>query len=82
MIEDPIEKAETLIANGRAREAVLAMRARLKQGRGGLLARMTLVKALLVSGEIASALAEAREAVSLNPDIASAVLCLGETLLA
>ena len=58
------------------------MRARLKQGRGGLLARMTLVKALLVSGEIASALAEAREAVSLNPDIASAVLCLGETLLA
>ncbi len=58
------------------------MRARLKAGRGGLLARITLVKALLASGDTSGALAEAREAVSLNPDVAPAVLALGEALLA
>ncbi|HSS13338.1 MAG TPA: methyltransferase domain-containing protein, partial [Rhizomicrobium sp.] len=45
-------------------------------------ARITLVKALLAAGDTAAALAEAREAVSLNPNIAPAVLALGEALLA
>ncbi|HEX4271290.1 MAG TPA: methyltransferase domain-containing protein [Rhizomicrobium sp.] len=58
------------------------MRARLDAGRGGLLARITLVKALLAAGDTAAALAQAREAVSLNPNIAPAVLALGEALLA
>ena len=42
---DPIADAETLIAQGRAGEAARALAARLASGRGGLLARLTLVKA-------------------------------------
>jgi predicted TPR repeat methyltransferase len=79
---DPIEAAEGLIASGRAAEAARELRARLIAGRGGLLARMTLIKALLADGDSSGALAEAREAVSLNPGIAVAVLALGEALLA
>src|ERR1700742_296232 len=82
LLEDPIQAAEALIADGRAGEAARDLRARLEAGRGGLLARITLVKALLAAGDTAGALAEAREAVSLNPNIAPAVLTLGEALLA
>lgn len=82
MLEDPIEAAEALIAQGRAVDAARDLRARLDAGRGGLLARITLVKALLAAGDTTGALAEAREAVSLNPNIAPAVLTLGEALLA
>lgn len=80
--EDPIEAAETLIAQGRAGDAAHGLRARLAAGRGGLLARLTLVKALVAAGDTQGALEEAREAVSLNPNIAVAVLALGEALLA
>jgi len=80
--DDPIAAAEALIASGRAQEAVRALETRLQAGRGGLLARLTLVKALLVMGDVEAALAEAREAVSLNPQVAVAVLALGEALLA
>ncbi|MCX7281341.1 MAG: hypothetical protein NTX21_07270, partial [Alphaproteobacteria bacterium] len=66
---DPIEAAEALIASGRAEEAARDLRARLAAGRGGLLARLTLIKALLASGAKQDALVEAREAVSLNPEI-------------
>ena len=65
-----------------AHAAARDLRARLAAGRGGLLARLTLVKALLAVPDIQGALHEAREAVSLNPDIAVAVLALGEALLA
>ena len=82
MLEDPIEAAEALIAAGRAGEAARDLRARLDAGRGGLLARLTLVKALLAADDTCGALAEAREAVSLHPNIAPAVLALGEALLA
>jgi predicted TPR repeat methyltransferase len=80
--EDPIEIAEALIASGRADEAARGLQARLIAGRGGLLARLTLIKALRAGGEPDAALAQAREAVSLNPDAAVAVLALGESLLA
>jgi predicted TPR repeat methyltransferase len=79
---DPIEAAEALIASGRAQEAARDLRARLEAGRGGLQARLTLVKALLAAGDTQAALAEARETVSLNPSVAVAVLALGEALLA
>jgi predicted TPR repeat methyltransferase len=79
---DPIEAAEALIASGRADQAARDLRARLESGRGGLLARLTLVKALLVLNDTGRALEEAREAVSLNPNVAVAVLALGEALLA
>lgn len=58
------------------------MRARLAARRGGLLARLTLVKALLATEDHAGALEEAREASALNPGIAVAALALGEALLA
>ena len=79
---DPVAEAEGLIASGRAAEAAAALRARLKAGRGGLLARTTLVKALLASDDVAAALEEAREAAALNPGIAIAAMSLGEALLA
>lgn len=79
--EDPIELAEALIASGKAGKAALDLQARLAAGRGGLLARLTLVKAFLAAGDTDGALAQAREAVSLNPDVAVAVMALGEALL-
>lgn len=82
MLEDPIEAAEALIAQGRAGDAARDLRLRLDAGRGGLLARLTLVKALLAAGDRPQALAEAREAVSLHSNVAPAVLALGEALLA
>ncbi len=82
METDPIADAEDLIASGRAADAARNLRARLAAGRGGLLARLTLVKALLATDEVAAALEEAREAAALNPGIALAVLALGEALLA
>jgi predicted TPR repeat methyltransferase len=80
--EDPIAAAEALIASGRTGEAARTLRERLAAGRGGLLARLTLIKALLAGKDRDGALAEAREAVSLNPDVPVAVLALGEALLA
>jgi predicted TPR repeat methyltransferase len=79
---DPIADAEALIAAGRAHEAARDLRARLADGRGGALARTTLVTALLVSGDVRGALAEAREAVSLNPDLPAVLVALGRALLA
>jgi predicted TPR repeat methyltransferase len=79
---DPIAAAEALIAAGQAHEAARNLRARLAQGRGGALARATLVKALLASNDVEGALAEAREAVSLNPDLPLLLVSLGEALLA
>ena len=79
---DPIEAAEALIASGHATQAARDLRARLIAGRGGLLARLTLIKALLADKDASAALAEAREAVSLNPNVAVVVVALGEALLA
>lgn len=79
---DPIEAAEALIASGRAAEAAAALRARLDQGRGGALARITLVTALLAAGDAPAALAEAREAASLFPNVGAVVTALGEALMA
>lgn len=82
METDPIAEAEALIASGCAADAARALRARLDAGRGGLLARLILVKALLASGDADGALLEAREASALNPSVAVAAAALGEVLLA
>jgi predicted TPR repeat methyltransferase len=79
---DPIAAAEALIESGHAHQAARDLRARLAEGRGGALARITLVKALLASQDIRGALAEAREAMSLNPDVPEVLVVLGEALLA
>ncbi|MGZ5931397.1 MAG: methyltransferase [Rhizomicrobium sp.] len=79
---DPLEHAQDLISNGRAAEAVRFLRSRLEAGRGGLLARLMLVRALREAGDKQGALEAAREANALNPNIAVAVLALGDALLA
>ena len=79
---DPIAQAQAQIAAGHAHEAARALRARLADGRGGALARTMLVTALLASGDVRGALAEAREAVSLNPDLPAVLVALGQALLA
>ena len=79
---DPIEAAEALIASGRAAEAAQALRIRLAAGRGGALAQITLVKALMAAGDVPGALLEAREAASLHANLAPVVTMLGAALLA
>ena len=79
---DPIAEAQDLIAAGRAADAAKALRARLDAGRGGLLARLTLVKALLAAKDVEAALQQGREAAALNPGVAVAAMALGEALLA
>ena len=80
--DDPIENAEALIAAGKPHQAALALRAVLVAGRGGALARAALVKALLASNDVEGALAEAREAVSLSPQLPLALVTLAQALLA
>lgn len=77
----PIETAEALIAQGRGDEAAELLRIRIDAGRGGLLARLALVRALAAAGERGEALDAAREAVSLYPGVADAVTALGQAHL-
>lgn len=79
---DPIAHAEDLIAEGRPEDAAAFLFARIEQGRGGLLARVTLVKALLSAGDVATALEAARDAAQLFPGVASAIVSLGDALFA
>lgn len=79
---DPIAAAGALIAQGRADEAVRDLRARLREGRGGLLSRLTLVRALLACNDVATALEDARDLALAYPDVAPVLLAFGEALLA
>jgi predicted TPR repeat methyltransferase len=80
--ENPVATAQTWLAQGRARDAVVLLEDLLARGSGGLLARLTLVKALLASGATEQAIALARDSTHLNPDAAPAAAALGEALLA
>jgi len=79
---DPIEQAEALIADGRAGDAAALLQAWLAGGRGGLLLRITLARALIAAGDNEAALALARETALTNPAAAPAAASLGEALLA
>jgi predicted TPR repeat methyltransferase len=79
---DPLEHAAALIADGHAAEAARFLQARLDAGRGGLLARLTLVRAWLAAGDAPAALQAARETASLNPNIGLCIIALGDALLA
>jgi len=79
---NPLDHAENLIAQDRAKDAADFLVALIAEGRGGLLARLTLARALGLSGDSAGAIAVAREAVSLNPNVPAAIITLGEALLA
>jgi predicted TPR repeat methyltransferase len=80
--DDPLERADALIAQGRASDAVALLQAMLEQGRGGLLLHNSLVRALIAAGDTASALDAARQGASLYPGVAVAAVTLGEALLA
>jgi predicted TPR repeat methyltransferase len=80
--DDPLEKADALVAQGHAGEAVALLQAMVEQGRGGLLLRSSLVRALIAVGDTASALDAARQSASLYPGVAVAAVTLGEALLA
>lgn len=79
---DPVAEAETLIADGRAREASAGLAALIANNRGGLLARLTLVRALLAEQRAADAVAVARELNQLAPQWADAAAIFGEALIA
>lgn len=79
---DPLEHAGQLIADGRPDEAAHFLRARIESGRGGVLARILLTRALLAASDAVGALETARETALLNPTISDAILVLGEALLA
>ena len=79
---DPLADADALIAEGRAVEAARRLASLLEAGRGGMLLRLTLVRARLASGEITAALNDAREIALNHPQAAAAAVCLGEALLA
>jgi predicted TPR repeat methyltransferase len=80
--DDPLERADALVARGEAREAVILLQAMVEQGRGGLLLRSSLVRALIAAGEMAAALETARQNASLYPGVAVAAVTLGEALFA
>ena len=79
---DPLEHAEQLIQAGQPRDAARFLKQRIDAGRGGLLARLTLVRALLADGDGGAALEAARETAQLNPQVAPAIVALGDALLA
>ena len=61
---------------------VAFLKAQLSAGRGGLLTRIALGRALLAAGEREQALQVLRDAAALGPGIAEAAVALGEGLLA
>jgi predicted TPR repeat methyltransferase len=81
-VTDLLAEADALIASGRADRAVQLLASRIAEGRGGLLARLSLGRAQLAAGTAQDAVATLREAASLAPGIADAALALGEALLA
>lgn len=80
--DDPLARAEALIAEGRAQQAALLLQQQIGAGRGGFLARLALQKALGACGETDTALMLARETALTYPDAAPAALALGQALRA
>ena len=79
---NPLDHAEDLIAQGRAKEAATLLFDLIEEGRGGLLARFTLTRALLAANDAGEAVRVARETAMLNPSVATAAVSLGEALRA
>jgi predicted TPR repeat methyltransferase len=79
---DPREVAAGLIADGRARDAVARLQAAVDAGRGGLLTRIALSRALVATGDTQRAVEAAREAAQLAPDTPDALMAFGDALAA
>ena len=80
--ERPLEKAVRLLDEGQARAAAEILEILINDGRGGLLARLTLARAWTAAGENEQAMRVARETAALHPDIAEVALGLGAAALA
>src|SRR5207248_528835 len=68
---------EALIARGEAGRAAELLRSWRRNGHGGILADLVLVRALVASGDGARAVEVARELALAHPQVASAALALG-----
>ncbi len=79
---DPVEEAGTLIENGRAAEAAARLCVLLDEGRGGLLARLQLTRALIADGRPAEAVTAARDLTQLAPQWPDAAIAFGRALIA
>ena len=79
---DPIGEAASLIEAGRADEVVARCEALIAKGRGGILTRVALGRALIALGRADEAAAVLREASLLSPNTAEVVLACGEALAA
>jgi predicted TPR repeat methyltransferase len=77
---DPIAHADALTKCGRAAEATAYLARLVESGHGGLLLRLSLVRAYLAAGETTKALSLARELTQANAHIGEAALALGESL--
>lgn len=80
--DDPVGHGRELIEQGRAAEASTLLQSLIDAGRGGLLARLTLVDALLAVGDTSCAVDAAREVTTLSPNVPMAVLAFGRALMA
>ena len=80
--EDPLGRAEALIDAGKADEAVRLLERLHERKRGGLLLQALRVRALIAAGDAEQALAVAREAAVLYPSVVTAIVTLGDALLA
>lgn len=80
--DDPVAEAETWIAEGRAAEAAARLSALIGEGRGGLLARLALSRALLADERADEAVTAARELSQLAPGWADAAVAFGRALVA
>ncbi|MCC6919275.1 MAG: methyltransferase domain-containing protein [Alphaproteobacteria bacterium] len=79
---DPVDEARQLVQAGRAGEAAARLSSLIEAGRGGLLARLTLVDALLAEARQTDAVAAARELTQLAPQWADAAVAFGRALIA
>lgn len=80
--DEPLSRAEGLLAEGRFAEVREALTTLMAEGRSGLMTRMLLARALLGMGEREKALEMAKDTAQIYPGVAAAALSLGETLLA
>jgi predicted TPR repeat methyltransferase len=80
--DDPLDEAKSLIDGGRPCEAVRVLESLHESGRSGLLLQITRVRAFIALGNVPQALAVAREAAALYPNVAAVAVSLGEALRA
>jgi predicted TPR repeat methyltransferase len=79
--DNPLDEARTLLETGNASAAAGLLETLIREGHGGLLARLLRAQALAESGDPGAAFEVARETAALYPGIAEAALGLGKILL-